>query len=101
MTVRAKLHLKSETTYEWGGKKLTFETRYDNSIPEDRRFQKATPTGSIDMHIDNPAALEQFKLGSDYYVDFSPVPDPLAVKGEILGPQDAAASIVGSKLHAA
>ncbi len=74
MTVRAKLHLKSETLYEWGGKKLTFETRYDTSIPEDQRFQKATPTGNIEMQIDNPVALEQFKLGGDYYVDFTPVP---------------------------
>lgn len=74
MTVRAKLHLKSETTYEWGGKKLAFETRYDPSIPEDVRFQKATPTGEIHMHIDNPLALSQFELGKDYYVDFSPVP---------------------------
>lgn len=74
MTVRAKLHLKSETTYEWGGKKLAFETRYDPSIPEDIRFQKATPTGEIFMHIDNPAALAQFEMGKDYYVDFSPVP---------------------------
>jgi hypothetical protein len=74
MTVRAKLHLKSETTYEWGGKKLTFETRYDTTIPEDQRFQKATPSGSIEMQIDNPIALEQFKLGGDYYVDFTPVP---------------------------
>lgn len=78
MTVRAKMHLKSETTYEWGGKKLTFETRYDTSIPENQRFQKATPTGSIDIQIDNPAALEQFKLGSDYYVDFTPVPTEVA-----------------------
>ena len=76
MTVRAKLHLTSETNYEWGGKKLRFETRYDDTIPEDRRFQKATPTGHIDIHIDNPAALEQFKIGKDYYVDFSAVPEP-------------------------
>lgn len=76
MTVRAKLHLSSETTYEWGGKKLKFETRYDNTIPEDQRFQKATPSGYIDIHIDNPIALAQFKMGADYYVDFSPVPTP-------------------------
>lgn len=78
MTVRAKLHLKAMTEYEWGGKKLAFETRYDTSIPEDRRFQKATPSGEIFMHIDNPTALEQFKLGGDYYVDFSPVPPAVA-----------------------
>jgi len=79
MTVRAKLHLTSMTTYEWGGKKLRFDTRYDSSIPEDQRFQKATPTGSIEMQIDNPIALDQFEMGKDYYVDFSPVPVPVPV----------------------
>lgn len=71
MTVRAKLHLKSMTTHEWGGKTLRFETRYDDTIPEDLRFQKATPSGHVELQIDNPAALEQFALGEDYYVDFN------------------------------
>ena len=45
MTARIKLHLTSETKHEYGGKTLKFETRYDSSIPEDQRFQKATPWG--------------------------------------------------------
>jgi hypothetical protein len=74
MTVRAKLHLVSETQHEWGGKTLRFETRYDPAIPEDQRFQKATPSGHIELSIDNPSALEQFALGGNYYVDFTPAP---------------------------
>lgn len=71
MTVRAKVHLVSETVYEGStSKKLHFETRYDTSIPEDQRFQKATPWGGVDMQIDNPAAIAQFELGKDYYIDF-------------------------------
>lgn len=76
MTVRAKLHLSAITESAWGGKTLKFTTHYDASIPEDQRFQKATPSGSFEMTVDNPAALEQFKLGQHYYVDFNPVAAP-------------------------
>jgi len=72
MSVRAKLQLTSETKHTWGGKTLRFDCRYDDSIPEDQRFQKATPSGSIELQIDNPAALEKFELGKSYYADFSP-----------------------------
>lgn len=51
---------------------LVFQTCYDSSIPEDQRFQKATPSGCIKMQVDNPAALEQFEVGKSYYVDFTP-----------------------------
>lgn len=74
MTVRAKLHLSSMTTHEWGGKTLRFETRYDNTIPEDMRFQETTPSGHAELRIDNPAALALFQMGKDYYADFNEVP---------------------------
>jgi hypothetical protein len=73
VTVRAKFQLTAIKTFDYGGQELTFSTRYDNTIPEDQRFQKATPTGSITMLVDNPVALEQFKMGESYYVDFNPV----------------------------
>lgn len=76
MTTRAKLKLVSKTERVWNVNvapqvTLRFDCIYDASIPEDRRFQKATPSGHIELQIDNPAALEQFELGIDYYVDFS------------------------------
>ena len=43
--------------------------------PEDQRFSKATPSGSLRMQVDNPAALEQFEPGKAYYLDFTPVPE--------------------------
>ena len=76
MTVRAKLQLNSMTELAWGGKTLRFVAQYDPSIPEDQRFQKATPCAQAEFQIDNPAALEQFKLGEYYYVDFSPATKP-------------------------
>jgi hypothetical protein len=51
---------------------IEFSTQYDTSIPEDQRFQTATPWGSIKMQIDNPKALEQFAVGKAFYADFSP-----------------------------
>ena len=45
-----------------------------NSIPEDRRFNKATPSGEFWMQVDNPAALEVLKLGQVFYIDMIPVP---------------------------
>jgi hypothetical protein len=70
MTVRAKLHVSTVTNHEWGGKTRRFETRYDDTIREDQRFQKDTHSGHAELMIDNPTALAQFELGKDYYVDF-------------------------------
>lgn len=76
--VRAKMMLSAIEELAWGGKTVKFSTVYDPSLPEDQRFCKATPTGRMEMQVDNPAALEQLKLGESYYVDFTPVPAPQA-----------------------
>ncbi len=79
--IRAKMQFTARTTKTYGSaggyveNKLVFETRYDDDIPEDQRFQTATPTGSCEMVIDNPAALEFFKPGEEYYMDFISVKD--------------------------
>lgn len=79
MTVRAKFMLISSTESRYGvqqqapiARTLKFQPQYDTSIPEDQRFAKATPSGFIEMYVDNPAALEQFELGKQYYIDFTP-----------------------------
>lgn len=75
MSIRAKMQLTHITETVWGNQGariLKFNAVYDDTIPEDRRFQKATPSAEFTMTVDNPAALEQFKLGGKYYVDFVP-----------------------------
>ena len=67
MIVRAKLVVQSITENLYGSKCVNFSAQYDTSIPEDRRFQKATPAASAEFYIDNPAALEQFKLDERDY----------------------------------
>ena len=70
--VRAKMTLTGKTQHSWGGQTLRFDCQYDPNCPEDQRFTKATPSGHVEMAVDNPAALEQFEVGKAYYVDFHP-----------------------------
>ena len=57
-------------------RKFVFRAAYDDTIPEDRSFNRYTPTGHLEMVVDNPAVEALFKLGQQYYFDVSPVPAP-------------------------
>lgn len=39
-----------------------------------KTWSKYTPSGKIELQINNPAAFEQFKLGQAYFVDFTECP---------------------------
>lgn len=68
--VRAKVRCAS-----LAGNWVHFDTVYEPDAEKDSenaRFTKATPGGTIQLMIDNPAAREQFEEGKYYYVDFSP-----------------------------
>lgn len=71
MTVRCKMRLEDVVRNAWGGRKAFFTCIYDSSIEEDKRFQQATPSGSAEFVIDNPAATEQLTIGEYYYFDIS------------------------------
>lgn len=74
MTVRAKFVVSAITDLGPQSPKIVkLSAQYDMGIPEDRRFQKATPWGEVSLHIDNPAAVEQLKIGKAYYIDMTPV----------------------------
>ena len=49
--------------------RVKLHAEYDQSNPEDQRFQTATPTGHLEMEIDNPARIDFFKPGESYYID--------------------------------
>lgn len=74
MSVRAKFRLDTVSSHSWhaNARTLTFSAQYDTSIPEDQRFQEATPSGTFEMLCTNPKALEQFELGKAYYFDITP-----------------------------
>lgn len=76
MSVRAKFKLTEIRRHYWGApqqRTLRFDAQYDPGIPEDQRFYDATPSGHFEMLCNNQAALDQFKLGEDYYFDITPV----------------------------
>lgn len=70
--VRAKVNCNSieNNVVRFG---TVYETDAQKS-DENVRFTKATPWGTIELGIDNPAAREQFEVGKSYYVDFSEAP---------------------------
>jgi hypothetical protein len=80
MSVRAKFNCTGVTYFHdpekfpEAARHFKFTPQYDMSIPEDRRFQKASPWGEFTIMVDNPAVFDQFKLGQAYYLDLSPVP---------------------------
>jgi len=76
MSVRAKFKVTKVAHTEYGGKEVTLTPQYDTSIEEDRRFAKATPSGTIQLYIDNPPAADQLALGKFFYVDFTEVEQP-------------------------
>ncbi len=39
---------------------------------ENKAFWQHTPSGQIEMTINNPTAIEQFTPGAEYYVTFAP-----------------------------
>jgi hypothetical protein len=78
MAIRAKMQLESVIPQIYGGCKAIYRCTYDpDKSPEDVSFAKATPAGVIEMQVDNPEAIAQMVIGQQYYVDFSPVPDPV------------------------
>lgn len=50
--------------------RIVLEAVYSGS-PENREFFKYTPSGHITMDVVTSAAARQFKVGHDYYVDFT------------------------------
>jgi hypothetical protein len=49
------------------------EPRYDESIPEDKRFSTATPSGKLILQVNNPPVVDQLELGKVFYLDLIPV----------------------------
>lgn len=77
MSVRAKFKVDTITrSKHWDKQKGEIQTirltPVTSGSDENAEFYAATPSGSIDLSTVNQAAGEQFKLGAEYYVDFTP-----------------------------
>lgn len=74
-TVRAKFQCAIENTRRFSAngdasRTYEFHALYDMNVPEDQRYAKATPTGSLTIGVDNPAV--SFEPGKAYYLDIIP-----------------------------
>lgn len=76
MSVRAKFrcatiaHIHSEYPNNTCAEVKLFPVYADS--PENKTWSMATPSGEIMLRITNPAAVEQFSPGKDYFIDFTP-----------------------------
>lgn len=71
---RAKFQVMSITKYaQFTGAKIEMAPVYsDDPSHPNKAFWEATPNGKIEIQINNPLAIQQFEVGKEYYVDFSP-----------------------------
>ena len=73
-----KFKVESVTQRRWhqdrevSEEKIVFTTVYDPSIREDRNFAEATPMGTIEISVTNPAIIGKIRPGESYYVRFEP-----------------------------
>lgn len=73
-STRAKFRCNSVTSFGGDSKKVALSPVYpgQDASDEDKAFWTATPSGSLEMQIDNPNAAVIFEAGKTYYVDISP-----------------------------
>lgn len=75
MAVRAKFRCTAEKHVKWGAgdsnvtRSYDFQAMYDPAAPEDQRYAKSTPSGTLSITVDNPAV--SFEPGKSYYLDFT------------------------------
>lgn len=68
MNVRAKFRV-----HNISGQQVSMSPVYSSDpATENYSWSQATPSGQIQMHISNPAALEQFEVNKEYLVTFAP-----------------------------
>lgn len=57
---------------QYNSAKVTLDAVYEDGKGVNQEWSQWTPAGQIVMHITNPAAIERFEQGKEYFVDFTP-----------------------------
>ncbi len=75
MSVVAKFKVSSVESFEYGSKvrmNPVCPPADDTKVTskEDGSFWEATPSGTLEMHVNNPGAAEQFQPGQCWYLTF-------------------------------
>lgn len=71
MTVRAKFFVTEIARTTYGGRIILSAVCRGE---DNKAWASATPSGQITMTIRNEVAVEQFDVGEEYFVDFTPAP---------------------------
>lgn len=74
MIARCKFTVESVTHHAYGGRTVKLQTAYDTALSqEDRAFSNATPSGSMEVVIQNEKVFDVFRPGMKVYVDVTPI----------------------------
>lgn len=71
MKTRGKFQCLTEKRNSWSKTAVTyvFAAVCNDGTPENERYHRYTPSGSVEITVDNPNVV--FELGKSYYVDFT------------------------------
>lgn len=75
MAVRAKFYVVGNEPVQGGAEQhnVTLLAVTDGAPEsENHQFWAATPAGRVELWTVNPAAWDQFAVGAEFYVDFTP-----------------------------
>ena len=70
MSVRAKFKVSAVTAMEHSTV-VKLGAVCADEVPENQRYHKHTPAGSLEITVTNPAAANQFAPGKVFYLDFT------------------------------
>ncbi|QIT28549.1 hypothetical protein [Raoultella terrigena] len=72
MTVRAKFQCNSINKSPDNSTAVVNMMAVTTGSAENETWSKYTPSGQLQMVISNPAAVEQFEQGKEYFIDITP-----------------------------
>lgn len=70
MATRAKFRCNSVEEFASGTRNYHLTAVVDDGTPENERYHRYTPTGTLQLSVDNPAVT--LELGQTYYLDIAP-----------------------------
>ena len=73
MRIRAKMEVREVTLNEYSDRVKLSCVYGGTTNAEDNTYAKATPTGGMELQIDNPSARGHIKPGAKFYVDLTPI----------------------------
>jgi len=74
--IRCKMKVVERKNQMWYSAEKPTTTVVLTAVTDDanKTWARYTPSGKIELSIDNPEAYDQFELGQTYFVDFTAAP---------------------------